>query len=282
MFSYPLCVAGWMTRVIQSGMDGEPVVLVHGTGTRADRWLGNVDALAEGGRTVYAFDLPGHGFAGKGAGFTYSVPSYAVFLRAFFDEMKIDKAVVIGTSLGGHVSALFAQQHPERVKALVLCGSMGLVPVGAEASGRVARGAINQSREGIQEKLKRVFFNPALVTSDLVAEDFLINNSEGAQKSFQLLSEYIGSKLDDDVVARELAKLPQAIPTLLVWGKEDKTVPLSAGEKAQEMLPTSKLVVMSDTAHAPYFERPDDFNRVVDEFLAGKLGSFQATGVEYR
>jgi 2-hydroxy-6-oxonona-2,4-dienedioate hydrolase len=282
MLSYPIVIANWMTRVIQSGMDGEAIVLVHGTGGRADRWVRNMDGLAAPGRAVYALDLPGHGFAGKGRGFTYSVPAYANFLRSFLDTMKIDKAVIVGTSLGGHVAALFALESPERVQSLVLCGSMGLIPLGPDVCGRVARGAVNQSRDGIKEKLTRLFIDSSLVTADLVAEEFLINNSEGAQESFEFLGEYIGSKLDAEVVGKALAQLPTPVPTLLVWGREDRTVPLSAGEKARAILPSSRLVVMSDSGHAPYFERPDDFNRVVDDFLCQKLDSFQADGIEYR
>src|SRR5258707_12486552 len=108
MISYPLRVGSIDTRVIEaraSDFSGEPIVLVHGTGGRADRWLRNVDALAAAGHHVYAFDLPGHGFASKGAGLDCSVPGYRKFLGGFLDAMKIDKATIVGKSLGGHVGA---------------------------------------------------------------------------------------------------------------------------------------------------------------------------------
>src|SRR4029079_1629118 len=108
MISYPLRVGTLDTRVIEAGGSGQTIVLVHGTGGRADRWSRNVDALAKAGHRVVAFDLPGHGFASKGAGIDCSVPGYRKFLAAFLDEMKIDKAVIVGTSLGGHVVASFA------------------------------------------------------------------------------------------------------------------------------------------------------------------------------
>jgi 2-hydroxy-6-oxonona-2,4-dienedioate hydrolase len=145
MISYPLRIATVDTRVIEAGAAGEPIVLVHGTGGRADRWLRNVDALAAAGHHVYAFDLPGHGFASKGASLDCSVPGYRRFLADFLDAMKIDKAAIVGTSLGGHVVASYACEHPDRVRALVLSGSMGLVPLGAEMRARVEAGANNQS-----------------------------------------------------------------------------------------------------------------------------------------
>ena len=153
MISYPLRVGSIDTRVIEaraSDISGERIVLVHGTGGRADRWLRNVDALAAAGHHVYAFDLPGHGFASKGAGLDCSVPGYRRFLGDFLDAMKIANATIVGTSLGGHVVASYACEHPERVRAVVLSGSMGLVPLGAEARARVEAGANNQTYEGVE------------------------------------------------------------------------------------------------------------------------------------
>jgi pimeloyl-ACP methyl ester carboxylesterase len=282
MISYPLRIASIDTRVIEAGRSSEAIVLVHGTGGRADRWLRNVDALAALGHRVYAFDLPGHGFASKGAGLDCSVPGYRQFLGGFLDTMKIDKATIVGTSLGGHVVASYACEHPERIRTLVLSGSMGLVPLGAEMRARVEAGANNQTYEGVKGKLARVIFDPALVTQDFIDEEFRINNSAGSKESFVTLGRYIGQKLDDDVVGERLAKLTPTLPTLLLWGAEDKTVPLAVGEAAARLLPGSRLVVLQSAAHTSYYERADDFNRVVGDFLVGSLGRHQATGVEYR
>jgi pimeloyl-ACP methyl ester carboxylesterase len=249
MISYPLRISTVDTRVIEAGNAGPAIVLVHGTGGRADRWVRNLDVLAAAGHRVCAFDLPGHGFASKGPGLDCSVPGYRKFLGDFLDAMKIDKAVIVGTSLGGHVVASFACAHPDRVSGVVLSGSMGLVPLGAEARGRVEAGANNQSYEGVKGKLARVIFDPALVTQDFVDEEFRINNSAGAKESFATLGSYIGQKLDDDVVGEALAKLTPALPTLLLWGAEDKTVPLSVGEAAAALLPGARLVVLQKAAH---------------------------------
>lgn len=282
MISYPLRVSTMNTRVIEAGSAGQPIVLVHGTGGRADRWTRNVDALAVAGHRVVAFDLPGHGFASKGSGLDCSVPGYRKFLADFLDEMKIDKPVIVGTSLGGHVAASFACEHPDRVSGVVLSGSMGLVPLGAEARGRVEAGANNQTYEGVKGKLARVIFDPALVTQEFIDEEFRINNSAGSKESFATLGRYIGQKLDDDVVGERLAKLTPTLPTLLLWGAEDKTVPLAVGEAAAKLLPGSRLVVLQKAAHTSYYERAGDFNAVLLDFLAGQLGRHKAEGVEYR
>ena len=271
MISYPQRVANIDTRMIEAGRPGSrAIVLVHGTGGRADRWNRNVDALAAAGFHVLAFDLPGHGFASKGAGLDCSVPGYRKFLADLLDVVKIDKPVIVGTSLGGHVVASFACEQPERVSGSSCRGSMGLVPLGAEARGRVEAGANNQTYEGVKGKLARVIFDPVLVTQDFIDEEFRINNSHGARESFGTLGRYIGQKLDDDVVGDRLAKLTPSLPTLLLWGAEDKTVPLAVGEAAARKLPGSRLVVLHKVAHTSYYERPDDFNNVVRRLRLGR------------
>jgi len=136
--------------------------------------------------------------------------------------------------------------------------------------------------EGVKGKLSRVIFDPALVTQDFIDEEFRINNSAGAKESFATLGRYIGEKLDDDLVGERLAELSPPLPTLLLWGAENKTVPLAVGESASRLLPGSRLVVLQRAAHTLYYERADDFNAVLCDFLAGTLGRHQAAGVEYR
>jgi 2-hydroxy-6-oxonona-2,4-dienedioate hydrolase len=271
MISYPLAVNGVLTRVLESGRAGLPVVLVHGTGGRADRWIRNLDALAAAGYHTYAFDLPGHGFAAKGPGVECSVPAYRRLLAGFVEQLMSETAapqvVVVGTSLGGHVAASYAVENPERTKAVVLVGSMGLLPIGAEARGRIQAGANNQTKEGVATKFQRVIFDQSLVTPEMVEEEFRINNSAGAKESFALLGKYIAERLDDEVVGEKLAALKK--PVLLAWGEQDKTVPLAVGEGAHKLIPGSKLVVLQGAAHTPYYERPEQFNRALVDFLKG-------------
>jgi pimeloyl-ACP methyl ester carboxylesterase len=265
MISYPFQAGAVLTRVLESGNSGPPVVFVHGTGGRADRWVRNLDAMAAAGYHAYAFDLPGHGFAAKGAEVECSVPAYRRMLAAFMDAIGAERAVVVGTSLGGHVAASYAVENPRRVAALALVGSMGLIAIGAEARGRIRAGANNRSREGVATKFARVIFDPAQVTSEMVEEEFRINNSPGARESFTTLGRYIAEKLDDEVVGAQLAAA--GLPVLLVWGEQDKTVAPAVGEAAARLIPGSRLVLLPDAAHTPYYEKHEAFNRALLEFL---------------
>lgn len=281
MFSYPMQVDGTLTRILQAGLSGEAVILVHGTATRADRWVRNLEPLAEAGFKIYALDLPGHGFAEKSASFDHSVPGYAKFLSSFIEGLDGSKVTIAGTSLGGQVAATFATLHPDKINRVVLVGSMGLVPVGEEMRLRIQAGATNQTRDFIAQKLRRVIADPALVTDSLIEEEFIFNNSPGAADALKKLGQYIATDLDKDVVGEKLNELPPDIPILLVWGDQDKTVPLGTGLAAHKLIHRSKLAVLKGVAHTSYFEDPLSFNHVLIDFMHGQLGKYNSERVEY-
>jgi len=280
MIQFPLRLSsGLSTRVLQAGQGARHVVLVHGTGGRADRWVRNIDALASAGLHVHAIDLPGHGFASKGLGVACSVPAYRTFLGEVLDALAIDRAAIVGTSLGGHVVASYALEQPGRAERIALVGSMGLVPIGDEARGRIQAGANNQSREGVETKLRRVMHDPALTTPDFIEEEWRINNSAGALDSFATLGRYIAADLDNDVVGEALAR--SALPVLLVWGEEDKTVPPAVGRQARAMLPASRLALIAGAAHTAYYEKPETFNAVLADFALGRDRRHDAAGLSW-
>jgi|CXWL01.1.fsa_nt_gi pimeloyl-ACP methyl ester carboxylesterase len=265
MIAYPTQIAGVATRLLESGNAGTPVVFVHGTGGRADRWSRNLDAVAAAGYRAYAFDLPGHGYAAKGPGVACSVSAYSALLKDFLESTVREKAWIVGTSLGGHVAASYAAENPSKVKGVVLVGSMGLLPIGAEARGRIQAGANNQSREGVATKFTRIIFDQALVTPEMVEEEFRVNNSPGAKESFAALGAYIAEKLDDEVVGEKLAAT--GLPVLLVWGDQDKTVPPAVGEAAAKLIPGSRFLLLAGAAHTAYYEKHEAFNKALLDFL---------------
>ena len=267
MIQYPATVDGVLTRVLAAGSGDDHLVLVHGVGARSDRWRRNIDSLAAAGWHVHAFDLPGHGLAQKGPGPDYSVPGYARFVDGFLDLIGAETAVLVGTSLGGHTVATLACDRPGRVRALVLVGSIGLIPWGVERRAATRGRLRDASRESIQNKLRLLVFDQGLVTDQWLREEFLINNSPGAAESFRQISDYVADRIDDDVVGPRLASLEDRPPVLLIWGEQERAVPLETGEAAHQMIQGSELAVIGSTSHAPYFERPEEFNRVLVEFL---------------
>lgn len=266
MIVYPLTIEGTLTRIVEHGQGSDLVVFLHGVGARADRWRANLAALGNGTRRCVALDFPGHGFAMKGAGFNYSVGGYANLIAAFVRQQKADRVRIIATSLGAHVAGMVACRNQGLVSGLLLVGATGLFPIGAEARARIAGRIMDRSREGIAQKLRHVIAEQSLVTDDLVDEEFHINNSEGATESFAALGRYFAESLDDDVIGPDLAA-QKALPIATVWGEMDKSVPIEVGFRAADLLGQAPLQIIRGAAHAPYFERPAEFNRVAKDFL---------------
>ena len=282
MISYPCLVGSTITRVIEGGGGSVPMVFVHGVSSYAHRWLHNVEAFASAGYRGYAIDLPGHGFATKDGAFDHSVPGYAAFLESFLDGIGTGPAVLVGSSLGGHIVGALACREPERVRSLVMAGSLGIVEVGADVRHMIANAILKTDADGIRQKLTRAHADPSLVTDAWVDEEVRINNSPGARETFERLAGYFSTKLDDDCVGADLASLSRRIPILLVWGERDRSVGLEVAEAAHRRLAGSRLAVIRGTGHAPYFERPDTFNGVVEDFLSGALDAFPAADIIYR
>jgi pimeloyl-ACP methyl ester carboxylesterase len=269
VIAYPLGVGAVGTRVLEAGHGPRALVLVHGLGARADRWRRNLDVFAGAGYHAYALDFPGHGFADKGDAFPYGVPAFADFVRGAMDVLGVGEAALIGTSLGGHVAAWLACAEPERVRALVLAGAVGLSPLAAADREAIARNVRDTSAAGIERKLRYVLCDHTVITPEWIEEEHRINNSPGAAAAFDRLARYF---VDADGIVRHgvvdrLRPLTARIPTLLVWGKADASVPLSVGEQSAADLGVP-LVALDGAGHLPYLERADEFNRAVLDFLA--------------
>jgi pimeloyl-ACP methyl ester carboxylesterase len=269
MLEYPWQVGDTFTRVLEAGRDGVPTVLLHGVGARADRWRQNLEPFAEAGLHVYALDLPGHGFAAKGHDFgDYSVDGYAAFVKQFLESVAAERAVVVGTSLGGHVGAKLTCEAPDRIAALVMVGALGLIPLGEQSRAQLAASLSDTSERGVRGKLERVIDDTSSITDDWVTAESRINSSGGADLSFAALGAYFRDRLDDDLVTDCLLSLDPCPPMLLIWGSEDPIVPRTIGEQASDLLgPGVPLRTIGSTGHAPYLEAPTEFNEMVLSFL---------------
>ncbi|WPB57627.1 alpha/beta fold hydrolase [Xylophilus sp. GOD-11R] len=259
MMQFPLTVAGVTTRVLQAGHSGPAVLFIHGLSTRADRWKAALERLAARGHRAIAFDLPGHGLAGKPADFDYSSASLAQYTLGVMNALSLSHAHLVGTSLGGHIAALAAIAAPQRCDSLYLVAPLGLAPVAPEAGEGIRRSVRNVSVEGVRAKLANVFVDPAFATEDLIVEESRINGSEGAVEALSALGDYIVERLNGELLDRALVDLSARLPVGLLWGEHDRMVSLSVGHDAARLLGLGELPVMPNTGHAPYVEQPDAF-----------------------
>jgi 2-hydroxy-6-oxonona-2,4-dienedioate hydrolase len=264
--AYPLAVGGLMTRVIEAGQ-GPVILFIHGLGARADRWAGMVSLMGQAGFRAIACDLPGHGFASKGDECPADVPGLADFITALLDRLEIDRAFLVGTSLGAHIAAYVACGNPARFPKLALVGALGIVPLAQETAETIRRNVKAAEREQITAKLRYVLYDPSLVTDELIEEEWRMNNSPGALTSFTKIGDYLVDGISRDYVAEELRAAYTPAQLLLVWGENDGSVPLAVGTACQAALGEPELVVIPQSGHAPYFEQPEIFKTALTKFL---------------
>jgi len=263
------------TRYWAEGDKEANVVLIHGLGASADIWMHNISVLAEEYR-VYAPDLVGFGRSDK-PDVKYS-PSYmAAFINDFMTALDIDNACFIGMSLGGGVALQYQLQFPGNVQRLVLADSAGLgreIPLAMRLATIPVLGELmlSPSRAGMAFVLKQLVHDPAVITDDLIDLYYDLNFSQGTAKAvLAVLRACVtirGARADVlDPVTNTLDNIK--IPTLIIWGREDRLFPVGHAYFAQERIPGSYLYIFERCGHMPNFERPGKFNSTVLNFLGG-------------
>ncbi len=264
---------GVQTRYIESGdpKAEEAVIFIHGTGGHLEAFTRNLLPHAKHHRTI-ALDMIGHGFTDK-PDHDYEIEHYVRHLLDFCDAKNISRAHLHGESMGGWIVAQFAIDHPDRVATLTLntAGGLNTDPKVMKRVYEVTMKAVAEaSLETVRARLEWLMNDPSRVTDDLVELRYRIYT----QPDFKQAMEHIlclqnmeirmRNVLTDETLTRIKA------PTLVIWTDNDPTAPLATGERFVKAIPDSRLLVMKDCAHWPQWEKPDIFNTIHLDFLAGR------------
>ena len=267
-------VGNLKTRYWAIGDKGTVVILIHGLGVSADIWIHNVEPLAKRHR-VYVPDLIGFGRSDK-PGPSFAPLDYTRFLDDFMNILNVERASLVGQSLGGGIALHYALQFPQKVSKLVLVGSAGLGKEVIWTLRLMSLPLVGElfsypSRKGVELAFKLAVRNRALITKDFVELYFNLFSQPGFRKFFlrilRLIVNIRGAREETLVpIMNNLHKIPQ--PVLIIWGDKDRVLPLKHSYLAKERLPKAKLKIMEGCGHIPFFERSDEFNRLVLEFLS--------------
>lgn len=263
--NYPIAIGSGTTRIIEAG-EGPVVIFAHGLGARADRWRTTVERIGALGFRAIAFDLPGHGLASKEAEAAADVPAISAYLLALMDALDIERAILVGTSLGAHIVAHAATRAPHRVPALGLVGALGVVPISQEVAETIARNVRVQDRERFAGKLQFVIHDHTMITPKMIEEEWRMNTAPGVLEAFTRLGGYLVDGIAGDYVAETLRALYPPEKLLLIWGADDKAVPVAVGEACRDAL-GAPLVLIPEANHVPYWEQPEAFDAALTPFL---------------
>ena len=188
-----------------------------------------------------------------------NVKNLAKFLKEFMEFKKLDKAILLGNSLGGHIALYFTKHYPEKVQALVLTGSSGLYEKSMGDS-FPKRG----NYEYIEQKTRDVFYDPKIATKELVDDVYgIVNDRNSVIKTLAIAKSAIRHNM-----AKDLPNMKQ--PSCIIWGKQDNVTPPEVAEDFQKLLPDADLFWIDKCGHAAMMERPTEFNEVLHGWFTSR------------
>jgi pimeloyl-ACP methyl ester carboxylesterase len=268
-------VAGKPVNTIDMG-EGPAVVFVHGLSGSWPNWLEQLPVFAQDHRAI-AMDLPGFGHSPMPIE-RITISEYARILDSLLETLGVNAATVVGNSMGGFVSAELAIAFPQRVERLVLVSAAGistyrhrdveriepylrrLAPMVAAYTGWTAtRSDWVARRRGLRNlTLGMVTRHPGRLPAPLAAEQIRGAGKPGFMQAL---------RANIDYPVRE--RLPEiACPTLIVWGDEDRVIPVADAGVFEQLIPNSRKVIFEDTGHMAMLERPASFNRLLAGFMS--------------
>lgn len=236
---------------IEAG-EGTPIIVLHGLMGGLSNFNAVTRFFSENGYKVIIPELP-----------VYDLPllkttvkQLSSFLNKFIEHKQLSNVILLGNSLGGHIGLLYTKMYPAKVKALVITGSSGLYE-SSMGDGYPKRG----DYEFIRKKSEEVFYDPKVATKEIVDEVFAtVNDRHKLIKTLAIAKSAIRHNMSKD--------LPHMhTPVCIIWGKNDAVTPPNVAEEFHNLLPNSDLYWIDKCGHAPMMEHPEEFNRLLLEWL---------------
>jgi pimeloyl-ACP methyl ester carboxylesterase len=253
--------------------EGEPLLFVHGISGSWQNWLENLPHFGRDRRAI-ALDLPGFG-ASPMPSWEIGIPAYGRLIHDFCEKLGIERATLVGNSMGGFIGVEAATTGPDRFDRLVLVSAAGIINTWNPEERAVATawawktfGPIfaRRGREIVNRpRAREVVFRPFVRYPNRLGAELLFEQiSTGLERA-----EGFGDALHA-VIRHDLRERLSAIgmPTMIVWGQSDRVIPMAAALSYHRRIPHSRLEIFERTGHVPQLERPARFNAVLEDFLA--------------
>lgn len=231
--------------------EGENLVLLHGLFGALSNWEGVVNHFSKKYRVLIPL-LPIYEMPIKQAG----LEGLTDYFEGFVKMMGLDKMILTGNSLGGHVALIYTLRHQDQISKLILTGSSGLFE--NTMGGSFPR---RGSYDYIKERVEYTFYDPKTATKELVDEVFQITKS--IPKCMRIVA--IAKSAQRNNMAEEITNIK--VPTLLIWGLNDTITPPMVAHEFDRLIPNTTLRFIDKCCHAPMMEQPEEFNRILEEYL---------------
>lgn len=264
-------VDGVRVHYQEAGSPRDPtLVLIHGFASSTFVWSKVFLPLAQAGFRVIALDMVGFGYSAKPRNGEYTITGQARVVRGLLDSLAVERALLLGSSYGGAVAATCALDYPDRVEKLILVGTVSndrpldfaLMRVfGSPVVGDVVSPLLLGSRRLLRWRMKRVYDRHAWILDErrVEARHLPLRTARGQRAIIRTVRGWNAER-----IARDAHLISQ--PTLLLWGENDREIPLADGERLNAEIRGSRLIVFLNCGHLPHEEYPESFTEVVSDF----------------
>ncbi|MDQ6846122.1 MAG: alpha/beta fold hydrolase [Candidatus Dormibacteraeota bacterium] len=273
---HALTLHGHRLAYLEAGQ-GPPLLLIHGIAEAAWAWEVIIPALARRHRVI-APDLLGHGRSAKPRG-DYSLGNQATLMRDLMISLDIEHATLVGHSLGGGITMQFAYQYPERCERMVLVASGGLGQdvtfllrsLGLPGADYVAPLFLSNTTRNMMLGTARWLGRRGLKASPgqkAMWRSYAGLTDPATRDAFIATVRAVIDQRGQRVSALERLYLARSMPTMLVWGENDRVIPVSHAHSAYEEMPGSRLEIISGAGHFVQLEKPQRVAELILDFLA--------------
>jgi len=253
---------------------GPMLLLIHGSFASLHTWEIVQKELAHDFTTI-SVDLPAHGLTGPIPSARYSTDDFAQLMFGLIDQMKIDTFSIAGNSMGGQVAWKMALHKPSRIRKLILIDAAGIQQTIAGTTSKPLLFTLLQyqsvrkvmsritPRFVFRLNMQQVYANPDAFTDEVLDRYYLLMRREGNRDATMLRLQQVNADLQDSIQFIQT-------PTLVLWGAQDRWIPLAAGEQFHRLLPNDSMIVLPDAGHVPMEEVPEKTVTILRQFLQGQ------------
>ena len=255
-------VDGNKIRYLESGSSDKTLVLVHGLGASAERWSHVIPLFSESFRVVVP-DLIGFGYSDKPL-VDYTPEFFSDFLSGFLKEAGISKPFLIGSSLGGQISAEFVSKNPNSIQKLILVSPAGIMKQSTPALDAYVMAALYPNEISAKNAFEMMEGSGKSVDSEIVSGFIERMHLPNAKLAF--MSTILGLK-NSDSIATKLKMI--TAPTMIIWGSKDPVIPITHADQFVSSIEDCRFYKMDGCGHTPYVQDPHTFASKVLEFFHG-------------
>ena len=247
-------------RYLESGDSTKTLVLIHGLGASAERWE-KVIPFFEKSFHVIIPDLIGFGFSDKPLT-DYTIDFFSKFLQKFLDSINVKNPIIVGSSLGGQISAEYAAKHPKNVEKLVLVSPSGMMKQSTPALDVYIMAALYPNEQNAKNAFEMMEGSGESPNQEII--DGFVKRMKLPNAKLAFMSTILGLK-NAKVITEKLHSI--TVPTMIVWGSDDPVIPIIHADEFVESIKNCTFFEMDGIGHTPYVQDPSSFASKVLEFL---------------